>query len=74
LTVRREVEGAFDPGYDRFEIYIHGLETTPGQVRVDGAPVEVAFDSETGIARLTAGEWENLRIRGTPRVISYPTA
>ena len=60
LVVRREVEGPFDPGYGQFEIEIHGLEASAGSIRVDGAPVEAAFDRETGTVRLRVGEWARL--------------
>jgi alpha-glucosidase len=63
LAVRREVEGPFHPGYERFEIEIHGLEAPPAQVRVDGQPVEVTHDGETRTARLSAGSWTTLEIR-----------
>jgi alpha-glucosidase len=60
FTVRREAEGPFHPGYEQFEIEIHGLEAAPQQVRVDGSPVETAFDPETRTARLHVGEWVRL--------------
>jgi alpha-glucosidase len=57
LVVRREVEGDFDPGYERFEVYIHGLEAPPREVLVDDQQVDVTVDTETGIARLSVGPW-----------------
>ena len=60
LVVRREVEGPFHPGYDQFEIEIHGLEVAPDSASADGTPVEAAFDPETGTARLRVGEWARL--------------
>ncbi len=38
LTVHRKVRGPFDPGYSRFEIYLHALSAAPRQVLVDGQP------------------------------------
>ena len=66
FVVRREVEGAFHPGYEQFEVEIHGLEAAPQQVRVDGSPVEAAFDPETRVARLRVGEWGRIDVeKGT---------
>jgi alpha-glucosidase len=62
LTVERDVEGPFDPGYDRFEVTVHGLEAAPQQGLVDGQPVALAFDAETGTARLSVGPWSRLEI------------
>jgi alpha-glucosidase len=62
VVVRREVEGAFHPGYEQFEVEIHGLEAAPQQVQVDGSPVEIAFDPETGRARLRLGEWARIDV------------
>jgi alpha-glucosidase len=61
LVVRREVEGAFDPGYDRFELFIHGLADPPQTVAVDGGQVDVTTDSE-GAVRLSIGPWARLEI------------
>ncbi len=60
LIVRREVQGPFQPGYEQFDIEIHGLEAAPRQVRVDGLPV--ATVSGAGVARLHVGEWVQLEI------------
>ncbi len=60
LVVRREVQGPFQPGYEQFDIEIHGLEAAPWQVRVDGLPV--ATVSDAGMARLHVGEWAQLEI------------
>jgi len=66
VVVRREVEGAFHPGYEQFEVEIRGLKAAPRQVRVDGSPVEAAFDPETGTARLHVGEWARIDVeKGT---------
>jgi alpha-glucosidase len=62
LTVRRQVEGPFHPGYERFDIQLHGLEAPPKQVLADGQPLDVAYDDETRTARLSAGPWAELRI------------
>jgi alpha-glucosidase len=62
LTVQREVEGAFAPAYERFEVIIHGLETAPRQVSVDGRPVDVTFDAEDKEARLMTGPWTHLEM------------
>jgi len=59
LRIRREVGGPFDPGYNRFEIHLHGLGAAP-QVRVDGVAIDASFDAETGVARLAAGPWTQL--------------
>ena len=63
LTIRREVEGPFHPGYERFEIEIHGLEALPAQVLVDGQPADLAYDDGTRTARLSAGPWTVVRLR-----------
>jgi len=60
LNVRRDVEGSFKPGYERFEIHLHGLDKAPGQVLVDGRPVAVTYDAETRCARWTVGPWTTL--------------
>jgi alpha-glucosidase len=60
LRVRREVEGRFEPGYERFEVSLHGLDRAPGQVLVDGQSVEVIYDPETKSARWTVGPWITL--------------
>ncbi len=63
LTLRREVEGPFDPGYERFEIHFHGLDGAPGQVRVDDTPAEASFDAETRTTRLAVGTWTELSVQ-----------
>lgn len=63
LTVHREAEGAFDPGYAWFEIQVHGLAAAPWQVWVDGSLQDVDFDAGTGTARLAIGEWEHLDVK-----------
>jgi alpha-glucosidase len=66
FTVCREADGAFEPGYEQFEVEIYGLEVVPQQVQVDGAPVETAFDAETGTARLQVGAWARIDVeKGT---------
>jgi alpha-glucosidase len=62
LTVRREVEGPFNPGYDRFEIHVHGQEAAPQQVLVDGQVVDGPFEANTGTVRLSAKHWTRLEI------------
>jgi alpha-glucosidase len=62
LTVHREVEGPFDPGYRRFQITIHGLDAAPCRVLVDGQEARVAFDEEAGTARLAVGEWARMEL------------
>lgn len=62
LAVRREVEGAFDPGYGRFEIRVHGLQGPPRAVRVDGQRVEAPFDARAGTACFEAGDWSRLEL------------
>ncbi len=62
LTVRREVQGTFHQGYERFEVEIHGLEVAPRQVRVDGSPVEAAYDPGMGTARVRVGEWARIEV------------
>jgi alpha-glucosidase len=63
LRVRREVEGSFDPGYEQFELSLHGLDAAPGQVLVDDQPVGVTYDAETRSARWTVGSWTTLETR-----------
>jgi alpha-glucosidase len=63
LALHREVEGSYDPGYDRFEIRVHGLEAAPHRVLVDGQAVEAVFDRETRTASLAAGWWTAVEIR-----------
>jgi len=61
--VSREVEGPFQPGYDQFEIQIHGLDAAPAQVLLDGQVVEsVQFDANARTVRLLAGPWTELEI------------
>jgi alpha-glucosidase len=63
LAVHREVQGPFDPGYQRFEIYIHGLEASPEAVQVAGHTREVTFDAGTRTAYLAAGPWQRLTMQ-----------
>jgi alpha-glucosidase len=62
LAIRRQVEGPFNPGYDRFEIHVHGQEAAPQQVLVDGQAVDVTFEDNTTTARLSAKHWTRLEI------------
>jgi alpha-glucosidase len=62
LTVHRRVEGPFDPGYSRFEVYVHGLEARPRHVLVDGKIGQMDFDENTGTGRLTVSEWSRLEL------------
>ena len=63
LQIHREVRGPFDPGYARFELYIHGLQAPPQAVDVDGQQIEPIFDSEARTARLDLGHWTDLVIQ-----------
>jgi len=63
LNVRREVEGDYHPGYDRFDIQIHGLDAAPRALRIDGEAIEATFDPGTGTARLAVGDWSHLEMR-----------
>ncbi len=62
LFVEREVQGPFSPAYSRFEITIHGLDSAPERVLLDGQAADVAFDAETRKAHLTAGPWLRLEV------------
>jgi len=63
LQVRRVVDGSYDPGYERFEVILHGQARPPLQVWVDGRPVAVSMDVESRTARLTTGPWTVLEVR-----------
>ncbi len=63
LALSREVEGPFNPGYQRFEIVIHGLEAPPHTVLVDGEPAAAAFDAPRSTATLSIGAWKSVAIR-----------
>jgi alpha-glucosidase len=67
LVVRCKAEGAFEPGYERFEVYIHGLKNLPQQVNVDGRQVDVTTGVEEGIVRLSIGPWARLELACTQR-------
>jgi alpha-glucosidase len=62
LTLGRQVDGPFEPGYDRFQVTIHGLAAAPRRVLVDGQPVGVSFDAARKTASLTAGSWRSLEV------------
>jgi alpha-glucosidase len=62
LSVRREIEGPFDPGYEQFAVTIHGLEAAPRQVLVDGQETKFAFDGENRSTRLTIGRWARIEL------------
>jgi alpha-glucosidase len=62
LRVHRQVDGPFDPGYERFEIYVHGLDDAAQQVLVDGVTTSVTSDPQTGSVRLAAGSWSHLEM------------
>jgi len=63
LAVSRLAQGPYEPGYARFEIYLHGQDRAPASVTLDGRGAEVAFDPETRTARFAAGPWHELHIR-----------
>jgi alpha-glucosidase len=63
LRVRREVEGRFDPGYARFEVYVHGLQAAPQAVAVDGQEIQALFDPAAATARLDLRDWTDLAIQ-----------
>ncbi|MGC9333074.1 MAG: glycoside hydrolase family 31 protein [Anaerolineae bacterium] len=63
LAVRREVTGPFDPGYNRFEVYVHGLGTAPRAVYVDGKQAKATFEPQSKAARLDLGGWTDLVIQ-----------
>ncbi len=62
LTVRRQAEGPFDPGYARFEITIHGQTDTPRQAIIDGQVLDPSFDPKRGVVRLTSEPWEHMEL------------
>ncbi|HSR34466.1 MAG TPA: TIM-barrel domain-containing protein, partial [Anaerolineae bacterium] len=64
VTLRRNVQGQFDPGFERFEIIIRGLEAVPRQVLVDGRPVDLTFNAGGKEARLMTGSWTYLEAVG----------
>jgi alpha-glucosidase len=63
LQVHRQVSGPFDPGYARFEIYVHGLQAAPRAVSVDGQQIEPIFDPAQGTARFDLRDWAELLIQ-----------
>ena len=63
MTVRRTVEGSYDPGYSRFEINLHALPAAPRRVFVDGQSVDTTFDPEHNTVCLTATDWTMLEVR-----------
>jgi alpha-glucosidase len=63
LAIRREVTGSFDPGYNRFEAYVHGLGTAPRAVYVDGKQAKATFEPQSKTARLDLGDWTDLVIQ-----------
>ena len=62
LTVRRQVEGSFDPGYDRFEIHVHGQEAAPRRVLLNGQAIDVPFEANTRTVHLSAKHWTWLEL------------
>jgi alpha-glucosidase len=64
LTVRREVEGTFDPGYHHFDVIIHGLGDAPRTIVVDGRARAVVFDATTRSARFKTGPWTRIVVEG----------
>jgi alpha-glucosidase len=62
LTMCRRTEGPFDPGYSRFDVYIHGLAAMPRQVLVDSKIAPLALDDKTRTGQLTLGDWSRLEM------------
>jgi alpha-glucosidase len=62
LSVHRRVEGPFDPGYGRFEVYVHGLGGPPRHVLVNGKTAQMTFDEKSGAGLITLGDWSRLEM------------
>ena len=63
LTLRRSVAGSFELEYNGYEVVVHGLDTAPAQVVVDGVEVEVKYDGEPVIATVAMGKFANVALR-----------
>lgn len=62
LDLAREVEGSFDPGYDRFQVIVHGIEETPSAV--EGMPgAEITYASRSHAVRVSGGPFTTLSLR-----------
>jgi alpha-glucosidase len=62
LEVSRDVQGSFDPGYDRCEIVIHGVAGLP--VATEGVPgADVSFSPEKRTVVLRGGLFHRLVVR-----------
>lgn len=62
LELVREVEGPFDPGYERVQVVVHGVEGPPQAV--EGLPgAEVAYDAQARTARVSGGWFDKVRVR-----------
>jgi alpha-glucosidase len=61
LTVHRQVKGPFNPGYNRFEITIHGLASRPRQVLVDSQRAE-PIRGKAQTAEFTTGPWTHIEV------------
>ena len=62
LTVLRQLQGSFDPGYSNFEIHVHAWPAAPRQVLLDGRPADTTFNAEHNTVRLTVGDWTRLEV------------
>jgi alpha-glucosidase len=62
LVLRRNVEGPFHPGCDRFEITLYRAAAEQQQVLLDGQRVPAAFDAGQRTTQLTVGPWTELRV------------
>ena len=63
LTVRRTVNGPFDPGYSLFDIHLHALPAAPRQVLLDGQTVDATFDPDHHTLHLTTADWTRLEVQ-----------
>ncbi|HSJ52704.1 MAG TPA: TIM-barrel domain-containing protein, partial [Anaerolineae bacterium] len=63
LVVSRLVQSAFDPGYSRFDIHLHGLDAAPSTLLLDGVSAKANLEAATGTAHLTTGPWTTLEVR-----------
>jgi len=61
LELRRDVEGTFTPGYDRFVIVVHGVDGPPKAV--EGMPdAGVTYDPQGRTLRVRGGAFDTLSI------------